>query len=605
MQAQGKVAGNVSLESAYTSYDETSSIWTKEEYNQFVSDQELSTDLYNYDRYARASVVPGLRERLNLSLFYFKPTYKIALYARVTNSDWVTPNELRYVDRLSLTASFSAVQITAGDAYLNSIEYFIANRQLRGVSGHADFFKETPGYDVKIKAFSGITEYKTDIGDPVTTRYQSYYTINKFQRNFSGGEIITKLFDELLVFNMGYLTGGDAAEGNIDSLASRPLENTVSGGRAQINLIKNQVYLYGDVYSSTKDSVFTTHTNSGSAKVATRFGAGIKSDQIELKFSTYNIDPDYYTFGQPYLINDRNGFQAKGSISFSKKLNLTTLIDFYKTNTKENEDLATISSKQIDLRAGLPINEKLSISANYFRLSDAGNGSEGSETDIFRLSNTLDAGASYTALTWQLSLTFGTSSTTDNSTYGFTEEQDGSKTAIRGINSSRLFYGLSGYYNFSNNLTTNFSINANSLEQEGIDETTITTFLFNSSYAMPEQKLKFILFGQYNYSNNDLKNGQFFQDIAAATESRYKLYSAINKFTHNYVDFSAEYLFSYSLRLKGGVRYESKDYRYLEDQFLNANDLQQEMLILGNPNFFNQKESYSALVFTLGINYLL
>lgn len=600
--SQAKLAGSASLETSYTSYTEESDIWNKQAYDQVVTNAELDPSIYNYENYSRSLVVPGLKERLNLALFYFTPKWKVAFYSKISNSDWIQPNELRYIDRVSLNVSFGKQKLTIGDTYINSAEYFITNRRLRGVSADVTFLQESKEYDLGLKAFSGISEYRTDIGDPVTSRYQSYYSINRYQRNFSGAELTSELFDDMIELRLGYLTGEDDATGNVDTLSTRPLNNTVSGGTVRFNFVKKQVYLFGEMYSSTKDSVFTTHTNSGETRNSSHYGLGVKTDQLLLNFSLYSIDPDYYTFGQPYLINDREGFRANAKLNFSDKLNLSAKIDFYDTNIDKNPAIATLTNRQLDLGAGLPITDNIKIDANYLRLTDSGNGAE--NTSIFRVSNTIDFGASYTMEKGKITARGGFSNTTDNSIYGYTETEDGFE-AIRGVNSSRDFYSLSGYYNFSNTFSTTISMNMNIIEQETVDETQIFTMLFSSNYSMPEEGLKFVLFGQYNYSDNSLANGLLLQELTDATRARYRLFSAINKYTNNFVDFSTEYLFTYAIRAKLGVRYEAKTYRYLEDQFANTQSIIDEMVALSNPNFLNQRESYSAMVFTIGLSYLL
>ena len=64
-----------------------------------------------------------------MSLFYFTEKYKVAFYSKINNNDWVSPSELRYINRLSLNVSFNKHKVILGDDYIDSHHYFISQRK--------------------------------------------------------------------------------------------------------------------------------------------------------------------------------------------------------------------------------------------------------------------------------------------------------------------------------------------------------------------------------------------------------------------------------------------------------------------------------------------
>lgn len=613
---QGRLTGNVSVTTSYTNYDDASKLWTKSILNDsltnrgpgYVSDFDLA-------EYSTSYLVPGFTETLNMSLFYFTEKYKVAFYSKINNNDWIQPSELRYINRLSLNVTFNKHKVILGDDYIDSHHYFISQRKIRGASSYLNIYENDENNDkLSLKAYAGIIDYKNNVGDPVVGRYQSYYSVNRFQRNLYGSEIDAKFFDNDFEFKLGFITGSDAAEGNLDSVAIRPYENSVIGSQLMYRFVNKKLYVFADYFTSVNDTVYSTHTVKGDNASSYSAGFGLQDEAFKLKLSAYSIDPNYYTFGQPYLITDRAGLHLNAALDVPKQLKMTGLFDLYSTNIDENSNSITLNSKELDFKAELPVTETFSIHTSFIRLSDIStdainyinNPDLEPDFTINRVSNTIDGQLSFKIDENQLNLFGGFNTTDDLGIYGFEEnEETGVDETIGGVSSKRIFYGVSGFYNYERLFSINSSVTINNLTQIDVDRSNIFTFQMNSNYNAIEGILRFNFLMNVSASDNELSISDYFGNLNESSKSRYRLFSAINQFTHNYFEFSSEYIYDYSIRFNLSVRYDDKKYKYLDDANLPIGELRSHMLDLNNPSFFNQKESYKATLFKLSIGYLL
>jgi hypothetical protein len=253
----------------------------------------------------------------------------------------------------------------------------------------------------------------------------------------------------------------------------------------------------------------------------------------------------------------------------------------------------------------MALSRKLNLVASFYRFSDKKNSTNVSPINVFRVTNGYNLNLNYSIPNGEISGFFAYNRTNDNSNYGVVKAEDGSETIITGVNFNRMTYRLSSYYTFNNRFNINASVTVNDVAQEDIDKTQIVNIQGNAQYKLIPSKLNLDFSAYFTLSDNALQDRDFFASLEEIIQSRYRLYSAINKYDYNFFELGVEYLFNYSLKLNFSVRLEKKRYNYLGNLYKSNADIISAMSELNDPNFFNQRESFNSNSFLIRLSYLL
>ena len=602
--SQNKISGSITLESTFTDYDEKSRLWSNADETSIQNDSNLTDANFSLDKYSTSYLVPGFKQNMSLSLFTFTDKYKASLFSRIQYSDWTKPDRMKHIDRVTLNIRFGQNQFVLGDHYISGNEFSIDQRRIRGAYVNIPVNNNSSVYSNEIIAFGGLIEYENLVGDPVVGRYQSYYRVNRYDRSLFGFQLKNYLFDKNLELNFSYMSGKDAAEGEIDTLTIDPLKNSVLSAIMKANLYEKQVYVNLGYFQSKTDTIYVTNTSDKESSSSYQFGIGIDNSLIKFEINKYRVEPEYYTFGQPYLITDRDGFTVKNRINFTPRTIFTANFDIYETNLDDSETAFALSSAELKANLKIPVTKESSVSFSYDRISDnsKNNDSAISSGDFFlkRSSNSLDLQFSHNFSNYNVNFFAGNTNTEDNGQYGL----DSLDQPIKGISSDRFYIGLSGSYNMGSQFRLLTSLTYNFLEQITVDKTDIINLQFNANYQAIPGVLSFNTVLNTTISGNDL-NSRLLTSSQSVSDIRYRLFSAVNEYQQNYGELSTEYFLDYKIRFKLSLRYDQKTYQYFKRSQSDIDLLKSSAINLRNPNFFNQKENYEALSIKLGLSYLL
>jgi hypothetical protein len=308
------LTGRVSLRVQNTGYDE---------------DSELLPDSISAADYGKTTLIPGLQEMLNISLFGRTRNLDLTFLADLKNNDWNTLELTNFnsIPRLTLDLRWANQELIAGDFFDSYSDLFILSREVRGGKYQvqlADLWGNESFLEVK--ALGGIVQREIDEGDRSNGMYKQFETAGQYRRWMGAGVIkagMKKYFDVTL----NYLYGKDQ-ESSIDTSLNIPLKNNVYGGATNLYFWERNLRLFGEFYQSTKDSL----NLSSVSDEAYYSGLDFRYRTFNLVFYFENLGGDYFTVGYPYLENDKRGAKSLLDYAFPEIIMLTTDFEFYKDN---------------------------------------------------------------------------------------------------------------------------------------------------------------------------------------------------------------------------------------------------------------------------------
>jgi hypothetical protein len=534
---------------------------------------KIKPDSINSDEYGKSALIPGLQQRINLSLFGRMQNFDFTLLSDLKNNNWnkLDFNDLNSVERFSLNLRLFDHELTFGDFYLSGNERYVQSREIRGIRYSIksyNFFGKN--VFVYIDGIAGQIQNAIKQGELLKGIYKQYETSGQYQRFMGSGDIKIGKSD-LFDIALKYLKGDDE-KSSIDESINLPLKNSLYGVESNLFFWSRKVRLFADYFSSKKDTLDKGAANDYSMTG----GIDLLINRAKLMLLYQYIGFDYYTMGYPYLENDKEGIKALAGYNISNSFILNADYEWYENNL--NEDGFKPTTKTDILNAGfttlLPGYPEFTF--NYGMRSDKSNNilnRDSLELSMDKITQKFEVKLAYKINRSRFSLT-ATSLDLDD------------KSILRG-----------GIY---------------------LDSTQISplgTSQFINSFNFYSQASKYLYFsGGIVYSTLTLTNNQKNNNLYIYETNRWdilprklKLESTITAIVNNaqnggiqdylsdYFQFnseiSLEYFFNDFISLKIITGNDSRDYKY---------SIEDALKVIENPDygpiFFNGNESYSSWI---------
>ncbi len=550
------ITGRISMRVQQVDYDENS---------------KIKPDSINIDEYDKTTIIPGLQQSMNLSLFGRMQNFDFTLLSDIKNNDWneLDFNDLNSVERFSLNLRLYDHELVVGDFFHSGNERFIQSREIRGLKYSTklnNLFGENTF--IHVRGFAGKTQKAINVGNRLQGIYKQYETSGQYRRQIGAANVKTGkagLFD----VSLKYLQGEDE-KSSIDESINLPLKNSLYGAESNLFLWKRQVRLFADYFSSTKDTIDEGSVNDFSMTG----GFDLLINKAKLMVLYQRIGYDYYTMGYPYLENDKEGIKALAGYNFSNSIILNTDYEWYENNL--NEEVYKPNTKTNILNAGFTtlFQSYPEFTFNYGVRSDKSNNvldRDSSEINMDKLTQKFEVKLSYKINRSRLSLTVTSLNMDDKSIIGGGLSSDSTQLTPLGadqfISSFNFYTQASQYLYFSGGIVYSSLTLTN-------DQKNNNFYIYESNrWDIMPRKLKFE--STVTAIINDAQNGGI-QDYLSD-------YFQLN------VEFSLEYFFNDFISLKIITGTDSRDFRYNNDDALK---------VIENPDygpiFFNGNESYSS-----------
>ncbi len=329
-QQKFDVTGRVSLQVKQVTYDEKS---------------EVKPDSISDNDYSKTSLIPGLQQSMNFSLFGRKGDLDMTLLADITNNDWnkLSITDYNTVSRLTLNLNYRDHELVIGDFFQSDKENFILSREIRGLKYSTrieDVFGKLSF--LSLSGFGGITQAAVKIGTRLENLYKQFETSGQYRRLIGSGNLKfgrTGLFD----LAVKYLQGEDDRN-SISGSINDPFANSLVGAEGNVYFWERKIRLFGDFYQSKKDTL-----DAGSTEDNTYSGGvDFKYKNLQLMLLYQRIGYNYYTMGYPYLENDKNGFQGQVGYIIPRVISINTKFELYENNLDNIKYTPTNTTNRIE-----------------------------------------------------------------------------------------------------------------------------------------------------------------------------------------------------------------------------------------------------------------
>ncbi|KAA3613190.1 MAG: hypothetical protein D8M58_12855 [Calditrichaeota bacterium] len=552
------VTGRVSLSTLNFDYDEKS---------------EIKPDTVSSKDYGKTTLIPGLSQSLNLSIFARTQDFDVSLLGDIRNNDWNTLDFSSHndIDRLSLSLRISNHEVVLGDFYESGSEFFLQSREIRGgkvklafdnVWSRKSFFEFKTVYGLAQKAFSQ--------GSRIRNIYKQFETSGQFRRYL--GAVSVKA-GERGFYKAGfhYLRAEDE-EGSIGESLNDPLGNQNFGGDASLFLWDNHIQLFGEGFLSEKDTV-----GFGSVSDLTyKGGLDFRYDQFKLIAFYQRLGFNFYSAGYPFLLNDREGFRVQSAYNFPNILLLSADVEQYDNNLENENNIPTTTTRIGDLSVTTGIKKFPELTLAFgFRDDISGSvfNDEEEETRTNKISRKWEARISHDFNINRISLT---------SIY--LDLDDDSKIPGGAPLGTEQFIGS---LNFYTRPTNNIFFSGGGVFSRLLltDSKSSNNFFIYQSSRWDIMPRKLVFESTLNFAMNEAQNGGD-DDL-------------INNYWQADGRVSLEYFFNntISLKLIGGTNTRQMDFSTSE-----------ALKVLQNPDteptFFNGNETYNALIYGAEINWI-
>jgi hypothetical protein len=321
------ITGRASYRTDNISYDEESVI---------------RPDSISAGEYGKSTLIPGLTHRLNLALFGRTETIDMNLLSDLEYNDW-NKFELK---RLSLNMKIAAHEIMLGDYFESLSETFLYSREVRGGRYRLkldDAFGQNSF--VNINALGGIVQKAVSEGAQLIDLYKQFESSGQYRRLMAAGDVkfgSKSYFD----ISLNYLWGKDQ-ESSIDTSINEPLANTVYGAVANLYFWQRKVRLFGEYYQSRKDTLTAQNI------IDFSYNGGLDFQYNTFKFIILyqRIGYDYFSVGNPFLENDKEGFKGWLGYALPEIVSLNSDFEYYDDNLEKLSSIPTTSTKILNVGA--------------------------------------------------------------------------------------------------------------------------------------------------------------------------------------------------------------------------------------------------------------
>ncbi len=561
------VTGRVSSNTLFFDYDENS---------------DIKPDTISSKEYGKTSLIPGLHQQINLSLFARTKNLDISLLSDFRVNKWDEFNlgddfgqfmDQESMERFSLSIRFLNHEITLGDFYESGSEFFIQSREIRGGKGSFTFENLWNRKSfLEINAVAGLAQKALLQGQRLRGIYKQFESSGQYRRYMAASSVRT---GERGLYKIGlhYLFAKDV-QSSIDKSLNDPLGNQNVGMDGSVFMWDNNIQLFAEGYFSTKDTLEYGKENDHSYKG----GIDFRYKQFKMIALYQRMGGNYYSAGYPFLLNDRQGARLQVAYSFPKVLIASFDGEFYENNLDGEETIPTTTTRFGEVAVTTQFKDVPEFTL-LFGLRDDNSDSifdeENEETKTDKISKKYEFRVSHDFNLNRISL----------STI-FLDLDDFGKVA--GDTSSLL--GTEQFIaslNFYTRPTNNFFISGGGVYSRLLltnNKDSRNIFLYQSSRWDIIPRI-LILESTISGSKNNASNG------------------GTDDFLNDYwqVDgrLSIEYFFNQNISLKliGGSNRRQMDYSIKQaQQTLLSPDIE--------PTFFNGNESYNALIYGAEVNWI-
>lgn len=555
-QSNLDLTGRISMRIQHLDYEENS---------------KIKPDSISSDEYSKISLIPGLQQSMNFSLFGRIQNFDFTLLSDFKNNKWnkLNFNDINSVERFSLNLRLFDHELVVGDFYQSGNEKFIQSREIRGIK-YSTKINQIFNHNsfIYIGGFAGKTQNAINVGDRLLSIYKQYESSGQYQRLLGAGDLKigqTGLFD----ISVKYLQGEDKKSSIKESINS-PLKNRLYGVESNFFFWKRQVRVFADYYASSKDTIAEGSIDDYS--ITGGFDLLIKKAKILLLYQRIGLD--YFTMGYPYLENDKEGIKVLAGYNFSNSFTVNTDYEFYENNL--GNDIYNPTTKTNILNTGFTtiISSYPEFTFNYGLRSDKGDkvwNQDSSEINTDKLTQKFEMKLAYKINSSRLSLTATTLNFHDASMIGGGLSSDSSQ--ITPLGTDQFISSFNFYSQASTDLYFSGGIVYSRL--------TLTNNQKNNNFYIYESNRWDILPRKLKFEStvtaifNDAQNGDI-QDYLSD-------YFQLN------AEFSLEYFFSDFISLKVITGNNSRNFKYNNEDALK---------VIENPDygptFFNGNESFSA-----------
>ncbi len=557
-QQKFDVTGRVSLQVKQVTYDEKS---------------EVKPDSISDTDYSKTSLIPGLQQSMNFSLFGRKGDLDMTLLADITNNDWnkLSITDYNTVSRLTLNLNYRDHELVIGDFFQSDKENFILSREIRGLKYSTrieDVFGKLSF--LSISGFGGITQAAVKIGTRLENLYKQFETSGQYRRLIGSGNLKfgrTGLFD----LAVKYLHGEDDRN-SISGSINDPFANSLVGAEGNVYFWERKIRLFGDFYQSKKDTLDTGSTEDNTYSG----GVDFRYKNLQLMLLYQRIGYNYYTMGYPYLENDKNGFQGQGRYIIPRVISINTKFELYENNLDNIKYTPTNTTNRIEGGFTTLFPKYPGFTFNYGVRTDKSESipnKDSIQVKTDKISQKFELKLSHNFGRTRLSLSALKLNLDDKSKISSGSTVDSTQITPLGtdqfITSFNFYSQVNRYLFFSGGIV----YSALTLTNDQIND---NFYVYESNrWDIVPRKLK--LETTLTALINDAKNGGV-QDYLS---DYYQLNAQI----------TLEYFFSDFISLKIIAGTDSRNYKYNLEEALN---------IISNsdygPTYFNNSESYSGLI---------
>ena len=533
----------------------------------------LKPDSISDDEYSKSSLIPGLKQKLDVALFARTSKMDITLLGDIRNDEWnqIAIGEYSTIERLTLSARFKQNEVILGDYFMSVSRLFLQSLQIRGAkidlnSGH---LWNTRNY-IKAAGMYGIVQKAFPLGSRLKGVYRQYETGGLYKRMMGSGMVDVGMGD---VYRIGarYLYAKDDAN-SIENGLNEPITNQSAGAVADLYLFKRRLNFFGEAYQSRVDSIEANHVTDKAVKA----GADLTIKNFRLTGFYEYIGYDYYSAGYPYLRNDKDGYKAIAGYNLPDWVILSAEYEQYHDNLKNLQDKPTTDTKIgiATLTTSVPDYPELTLRYGF----------QDDKSNTVMIEDTIPTYTDKKSVTYEGRLSFKIKSSRfslstiyidlDDRSQLYTGEPLGTSQMISSfngyLNPAKLLF-ISGGLVYSELTFTNGQKNKNIYVYESSRWDIIPMVLrFNTNVS---------------YVINDAQNGGV-QDM-------------LSDYNRLGLNISFEYFFTPNISIKviGGT--DSRKMWYTKEMAMSViNDPDY------GPSYFNMNESYDALIYGAEFNWI-
>ena len=553
--AQGMdVTGRVSLRVFNVDYDETS---------------ELNPDSANY---GKTTLVPGLQQYLNMAVFARTSKLDISLLGDIRNDKWTPLDSYKRVERLTLSARFSGNEIVLGDFFESSSELYLFSRDVRGAKLDFVFEDLWNRYAyLQTRVVGGIVQKAVKEGEALPTLYKQYVNSALYERYFGSAQVELGERDKFSI-GLNYLYAKDDPNSITESVNS-PLLNQNAGLNAALYFWDQHIKLFAEGYASKKDTI-----NADKAEdYAYKAGLDLRFNKVKLQAFYQRLGYDYYTAGNPFLLNDWQGVKLLGAVEVVQGLTFDVEGQQYSNNLKKFDYLPTTKTRIAGVGLNTNFRRWPDLSLRWRFQDDLSNDIYDEDNNLTRtdkISRTFDATVGYASGNNRISLS-GIYVNLDDNSLVFGDSTQATEQVV---------FSLNFYTRPSNLLFISGGAVYSTLRMTGGEQSKNLVLYESSRWDIIPMKLKFET--TLNYILNKADGGKGYNDL-------------LNNYNQLALEVALEYFFTPNISLKvlGGSDGRRMDYTK-----------EQALKVIGDPDYgpmyFNGYETYNGIKYGAEINWI-